>query len=51
MSPKGERAEKAMILEKEAGVDLGEDSHVGALLDSSECFCMVGQRGKLHNHF
>ena len=50
MSSKGERAHKAMILE-EAGVDLGEDLHVGALLDSFECFCMVGQRGKLHNHF
>ena len=51
MSPKGERAQKAMILEKEAGMDLGEDLHVRALLDSSKCFCMVGQRGKLHNHF
>ena len=51
MSPKGERAQKAMILEKEAGVGLGEDSHVGALLDSSECFCIVGQRGNINNHF
>lgn len=36
MSPKGERAQKAMILER---VEMRRRrAHVGALLDSSQCF-------------